>query len=250
MNHLIGPLMPQIGQAPRFAQIYTIDPTQEQADARLAHHATLREDSIRTIIQAFRFTNPFVHGLKNCRDRYSEHPHPSQARIVLRQVDPIRSERGTHNKPTVEEVATVLADIEGIEGRNPIHRDIVVETKEGGLQRIPYWHSSYMALRYPVLFPYGEPSWQATITRYGNPFLPEDHFLGPYRRNRQRDTLQNIDDTRYLEELDDERARQRRHEEDRPPDYDTTRRGRGGATRVTMRAFYRKLIMVSRLLTS
>ena len=120
-------------------------------------------------------------------------PYSFQTRIVLRQVDPCRSERETHNRLVAEEVATIIADFDEREGNNPLHRDIIVQTKgEGGLQRIPYHHSSYIPLRYPLLFPHGGPNWQSRVTRFSNTVLPDDHLLAVRNRNRERMSMTPI----------------------------------------------------------
>jgi hypothetical protein len=42
-------------------------------------------------------------------------------------------------------------------------RDIIISTHQKGLQRISIFHPAYMALQYPLLFPYGERSFQLGI---------------------------------------------------------------------------------------
>jgi hypothetical protein len=52
-----------------------------------------------------------------------------------------------------EIVAIIVGDI-GIENA---YRDVIVDFKKGGLQRINELHPSYMSLQYPLLlFPYGK----------------------------------------------------------------------------------------------
>jgi hypothetical protein len=43
-------------------------------------------------------------------------------------------------------------------------RDIIVSTKNKGLLRITIFHPAYMALQYPLLFPYGERGFQLGIS--------------------------------------------------------------------------------------
>jgi hypothetical protein len=42
-------------------------------------------------------------------------------------------------------------------------RDIIISTHQKGLQQISIFHPAYMALQYPLLFPYGERSFQLGI---------------------------------------------------------------------------------------
>lgn len=43
-------------------------------------------------------------------------------------------------------------------------RDIIIEHKIQGLQRINDFHPSFMSIQYPILFPYGEDSFHLGIT--------------------------------------------------------------------------------------
>ena len=238
MRHYVGPLLAQSGVVPKFAQIYQVDSTQEQAETRQSHTTGLNHDTLRQLRTVLDSINPYVEGLKNCLERHQQEQSP-QARIVLRQCDPARSERGTHNKPTNEDIATVITGMDNIEGTDPIHRDIVVQTTEGGLQRIPFWHSAYMPLRYPLLFPHGEPGWKENIGRNGYSTLPPEHLLAHRHRNRNPNTLQNHDSSRYRQYLEEEEAAD--GDGDNPP---PAARGKGGSRRITTAQYYKKSIMV------
>ncbi|CAH9061763.1 unnamed protein product [Cuscuta europaea] len=66
----------------------------------------------------------------------------------------------TYNLPSVLEVAAlVVGDFDLSLGQ----RDILVETCTGRLQRINELHPSYLALQYPLLFPYGEDEFREDI---------------------------------------------------------------------------------------
>ncbi|KAG6670695.1 hypothetical protein I3843_Q045000 [Carya illinoinensis] len=58
--------------------------------------------------------------------------------------------------------AIIIGDIGNIEDA---HRDIVVQYKGGGLKMINELHPSYMALQYPLLFPYEEDGFMLGILR-------------------------------------------------------------------------------------
>ena len=78
--------------------------------------------------------------------------------IRIQQLDPKRQNKGTHNRPISSEVARIMiTPTDGKKGR--IKRDIRIETKEGGLMRVPEYHPAYMALRYVLIYPFGEQSW-------------------------------------------------------------------------------------------
>ncbi|GJZ08213.1 ATP-dependent DNA helicase PIF1 [Tanacetum coccineum] len=79
------------------------------------------------------------------------------------------SERKTsarqYNTPTVSEVAALITNDFG---DGIATRDIVVDSKDGGPKRISELHPSYMALQYPLLFPYGEDGFHEEIPYHNN----------------------------------------------------------------------------------
>ncbi|GJW47752.1 ATP-dependent DNA helicase PIF1-like protein [Tanacetum coccineum] len=78
------------------------------------------------------------------------------------------SERKTtrqYNSPTISEVAALnINDF----GDGEPSRDIIVSKNNSGLQRISKLHPSYMALQYPLLFPYGEDGFHEHIPYHRN----------------------------------------------------------------------------------
>ncbi|GKD35170.1 hypothetical protein Tco_1250679 [Tanacetum coccineum] len=58
-----------------------------------------------------------------------------------------------YNLPTASEVASlIVGDIDSTTN----DRDIILHMQECGIKRISELHPSYLALQYPLLFPYGE----------------------------------------------------------------------------------------------
>jgi hypothetical protein len=77
--------------------------------------------------------------------------------------------------PTTDEVAALMVG-NGSEAVN--RRDIVLTQQVGPFQRISELHVGYMALHYPLLFPYGEDGWHPNILLNGvvdDVDLDEDH---------------------------------------------------------------------------
>ncbi|GJY00787.1 helicase [Tanacetum coccineum] len=70
-----------------------------------------------------------------------------------------------YNAPTVSEVAALITNDfgDGIPSR-----DIVVHNRNEGPQRISELHPAYMALQYPLLFPYGEDGFHDKIPYHTN----------------------------------------------------------------------------------
>ncbi|GJZ10655.1 putative PIF1 DNA helicase/replication protein A1-like protein [Tanacetum coccineum] len=76
-----------------------------------------------------------------------------------------RTSARQYNAPTVSEVAALITNDFG-DGLPS--RDIVVDSKDGGLKRISELYPSYMALQYPLLFPYGEDGFHEKIPYHPN----------------------------------------------------------------------------------
>lgn len=73
----------------------------------------------------------------------------------------------TYNRPTSDEVAVAWeGDADDLLGM-PEAKDVLIEAKSGERHKVPYWHPAYMPLRYPLIFPYGEPSWHNAIPNAG-----------------------------------------------------------------------------------
>ncbi|XP_074306204.1 uncharacterized protein LOC141641444 [Silene latifolia] len=68
-----------------------------------------------------------------------------------------------YNKPTTSEITALIM---GDSNNNSAGRDIIIEHRSDGLQRINELHPSYMALQYPLLFPCGEDSYYIGIKYY------------------------------------------------------------------------------------
>ncbi|XP_058740821.1 uncharacterized protein LOC131613143 [Vicia villosa] len=149
--HRIGSMLPPQGSKPKFAQLYIYD-TENEVENRM-HHLRNKEN-IDPLV---------VNQLSNMLYEYNPHAKIFQmARQWLNSGEPqnlklrLISNRSTdgrvYNQPTVSEVAAlVIGDIDTAE-----MRDIIMQTRGGGLQRINELHASYMAYQYPLIFPYGE----------------------------------------------------------------------------------------------
>ncbi len=66
--------------------------------------------------------------------------------------------------PTTDEVAALMVG-DGSEAKD--RRDVVLAQQVGPFQRISKLHVGYMALHYPLLFPYGEDGWHPNILLNG-----------------------------------------------------------------------------------
>nr|GEU73399.1 hypothetical protein CTI12_AA123990 [Tanacetum cinerariifolium] len=101
-----------------------------------------------------------------------------------------------YNAPTISEVtALIINDF----GDGEPSRDIIVNKNNSGLQRISKLHPSYMAMQYPLLFPYGEDGFHEHIpyhrntgehkTKHGDVTMKEYYAYVIHQRNNQGNTL-------------------------------------------------------------
>ncbi|XP_058725711.1 uncharacterized protein LOC131597006 [Vicia villosa] len=172
--HRIGTLLPEIGDRPQYAQLYIYDTDNE---------VTNRMKCFRDNTEIDENT---VHNLKIMLDEFNIHAKFFRmARDVLDdnafldlklRVICDRPEDGrVYNRPTVSEVAAlIVGDID-----SACNMDIIIQARNGGLQRIDEFHPAYLAYQYPLIFAYGEDGYRKNILhRYR-------HETEVTRQNRQ-----------------------------------------------------------------
>ncbi|KAH9544880.1 hypothetical protein CY35_12G019100 [Sphagnum magellanicum] len=99
------------------------------------------------------FAQLYIHDTK--RERQNRH-------VVMPSLDPTTLDRlltMMYNINPYVEVFKMARDMMVTEDR----RDVVLAQQAGLLQRISELHVGYMALHYPLLFPYGEDGWHPNI---------------------------------------------------------------------------------------
>ncbi|XP_021995353.2 uncharacterized protein LOC110892502 [Helianthus annuus] len=158
--HCIGSLRPSNGQHPKFSQLYIYD-TENEITNRQTVFSDPTQPSSSTdkdvdvqIIEYLRdlldSQNMLVQTYRKVRDHFHGSP---EANLKLRFIYKRDKDGRACNLPSTSKVvALIVGDVnESID-----HRDIVVETQSGVLQRISELHPSYLALQYPILLPYGD----------------------------------------------------------------------------------------------
>lgn len=95
--------------------------------------------------------------------------------LKLRLISDRRQDGRVYNIPTVSEVAAlIVGDID-----SATHRDIIVQSRNGHLQRIDEFHPAYLAYQYPLIFIYGEDGYRKNILHK----YADEHVVT--RKNRQ-----------------------------------------------------------------
>lgn len=160
--HRMGSLLPFDGESPKFAQLYIYD-TENEIDNRMKAFNNI--DEIRNIdrtvihhlIEMFDCKNELVKVFRMARDRFRQINYMP---IRLRLIGTRNEHLSEYNAPTASEIAGLIVDDFGSADRQ---RDIIVEYKTSKLQRICDLHPSFMAMQYPILFPYGEDGFRLGI---------------------------------------------------------------------------------------
>ena len=98
--------------------------------------------------------------------------------VRIRLIGSRNSDSRQYNLPDAFEVAVIIV---GDLNTENCERDIIVENKSSGLQHIYGSHLSYMALQYPLLFPYGEDGYRSNI--------PSKNFDGTRSKKRESITM-------------------------------------------------------------
>ncbi|XP_022019218.1 uncharacterized protein LOC110919252 [Helianthus annuus] len=165
--HSMGSLLPKHGAQPKFSQLYIYDTENELANRELlfsdsSSKASLRAKEldvkfIKFITNMLDSTNMLVKTYRMVRDHLHENPNVTLKLRIISQRD--RDGR-TYNLPTCSEVAALIVDEPDLKIES---RDIIVEKRSGDLKRISELHPSYLALQYPILFPYGDDGYRINI---------------------------------------------------------------------------------------
>nr|XP_043633509.1 uncharacterized protein LOC122604703 [Erigeron canadensis] len=165
--HLIGSLLPEQGRTPKFSQLYIVDTENEEQNRWYA--ASFPSDATPSTIQATPFwianqikgmldvVNPLVKKFRMVRDRLNVNISED---VKLNLIGNREKDGRQYNLPTASEVAAIIVgDIDG--SGDP--RDIILERQSSRLKRISELHPSYLALQYPLIFPYGEDGFRLKI---------------------------------------------------------------------------------------
>jgi hypothetical protein len=117
--------------------------------------------------------NPYVKMFKMARDMMATEGAPMDLKLRFIASQTIDARR--YNVPTVDEVAALIVG-NGSEAID--RRDVVLAQQASPFQCISELHVGYMALHYPLLFPYDEDGWHLNISLNGvvdDADLDEDH---------------------------------------------------------------------------
>ena len=160
--HRIGSLLPIHGQEPKYAQLYIYE-TDNEVKNRI--DAVIHEDDrnyvdpdiVIGLMEMLDQCNQLVKYFRMVRDRFDESDIHN---VRIRLIQSRNSGERQYDLPIISEIAALIVEDFNIESSN---RDIIVENQSLGLQCINGTYPSFMALQYPLLFPYGEDGYMLGI---------------------------------------------------------------------------------------
>lgn len=156
VHHKIGTLLPSHGATSKFAQLYIYDLANEVQN-RLNIFENERDSNDRPdpkIIAALSAMldthNKLVQNFRYARSRLAEH---GDEKITLCLLGCNAKDDVQYNLPTSGEIAAIIVgDFDAKECKF----DVLVHDRDHGMRHVSSLHPSYLALQYPLLFPYGE----------------------------------------------------------------------------------------------
>ncbi len=164
LYHKIGSLCP--------VELYFHD-TKHERQNRHAVMPSLDPTTLDRLLTMMYNINPYVEVFKMARDMMATKGAPVD--LKLRLIASRTKDARRYNVPTADEVVALMVG-DGSEAID--RRDVVLAQQVGPFQRISELHVGYMALHYPLLFPYGEDGWHLNIPLNGvvaDVDLDDDH---------------------------------------------------------------------------
>ncbi|OMP10878.1 hypothetical protein COLO4_04200 [Corchorus olitorius] len=101
--------------------------------------------------------NELVRSFRYARDMIQQHP---QRQFRLKLIAARESDSQMYNPPTTMEIAALIPDDIG---QSTDGRDVIIQHRGQSFQRINDLHPLYIAMQYPLLFPYGQDTFHSDI---------------------------------------------------------------------------------------
>jgi hypothetical protein len=159
LYHRMGSLLPQPGEAPKFAQLYISDP-HAKFDGRMGNFGDLNRDTMQSLQTMLHACNPYASIYRMA----AEWLQGGAIELSLRLVNNRRTDLRRYNAPTANKVGTLMVggDVDEADAH-----DIVIRSTNGYFQCISPLHSAYAPLHYVLLFPDGHNGWHDSIPLNG-----------------------------------------------------------------------------------
>ncbi|CAI0492753.1 unnamed protein product [Linum tenue] len=149
----MGSLLPPEGKKPKFSQLYVFD-TEDEVGDRLSNFASsglsLKPRIVDGLIKMFDQTNELVRSFRRVGREVQD---PVNHNLRLRITGAREETNRQYALPTGSDIAGLIP---GDFSAEEDGRDIIINHREEGLQRINCLNPKFHALQFPILFPYGE----------------------------------------------------------------------------------------------
>ncbi|GKB18825.1 putative PIF1 DNA helicase/replication protein A1-like protein [Tanacetum coccineum] len=168
--HLAGSLLPKTGKPAKFAQLYIYDTENEitnriKAVSKEASTSSNKHEidfqlttDIRDMLDSI---NPLVKDFRMAGERIKS---SDDKNLKLKLIGTRKRDGRDYNLPTASKVAAlIVGDFDSTKNK----RDIILHCQDGDLMRISELHPSYLAMQYPLFFPYAEDGYRTYIFHYG-----------------------------------------------------------------------------------
>jgi hypothetical protein len=167
IHHWIGSLLSINDSPPKFIHLYIYDTTNEVRN-RLQFlnsedfaYGSLSPSVVNAVMQMLDEHSPFAKKLRTARERLQEHPEED---FIIKIVGAREGDNVQYNLPMTDDLVMFIVGDFSLE---TFKCDIIIETRNKDLKRISELHLAYMALQYPLLFPYGERDFQVGVLYNG-----------------------------------------------------------------------------------
>jgi hypothetical protein len=159
LYHRMGSLLPQLGEALKFAQLYISD-LHAELDGRMANFGGLNRDTMQLLQMMMHACNPYA----SIYQTAAEQLQGGAIELSLRSVNNRHTDFRRYHAPTVDKVGALMVggDVDEADAR-----DIIVHSTNGYFQHVFPLHSAYAPLHYVLLFPDGRNGWHDDIPLNG-----------------------------------------------------------------------------------
>ena len=160
--HLMGSLLPVDNESPKFAQLYVYDTYNETKNRLRAVNCDRTNEKldstiVENLIKMFDESNELVKLFRTARDKF-ENDGLINFKMMLLGRQP--NDGKQYDQPTSDEIGGLIVGDIGLSDSN---RDIIIDCKSEGLRRVTKLNPKFMALQYPILFPYGEDGYRPDL---------------------------------------------------------------------------------------
>jgi hypothetical protein len=155
----MGTLLPQPGEAPKFAQLYINDP-HAKLDGQMGNFGDLNKDTMQSLQTMLHACNPYASIYQMAAERLQG----EAVELSLRLVNNRRTDLRRYNVLIANEVCALMVggDVDEVDAC-----DIVICLTNGYFQRVSPIHSACAPLHYVFLFSNGRNGWHDNIPLNG-----------------------------------------------------------------------------------